>query len=72
MSGKKILVTSLPPPRSPTILGENINVQFACSGKLSQFTFNGQNFFFWLTVNAVLPSSYDDRFSKPLQWQLHP
>jgi hypothetical protein len=31
MSGKKFLVTR---PRSPTILGENINVQFACSGKL--------------------------------------
>jgi hypothetical protein len=31
MSGKNFLVTR---PRSPTILGENINVQFACSGKL--------------------------------------
>jgi hypothetical protein len=28
---KKISVT---PPRSPTILGRNINVQFACSSKL--------------------------------------
>jgi hypothetical protein len=26
--------TPPPPPRSPTILGENINVKFACSGKL--------------------------------------
>jgi hypothetical protein len=34
MSGKKILVTSPPTPRSPTILGRNINVQFACSGNL--------------------------------------
>jgi hypothetical protein len=31
---EKFLVTSPPPPRSPTILGRNINVQFACSGKL--------------------------------------
>jgi hypothetical protein len=49
MSAKTFLVT--PPP--PTILGENINVQFACSGNFSNLRLTDKTFFLANTPGLI-------------------